>query len=74
MKRLIPYAGAERRPVKQPRNTPARAAAAPISDPITEYLIGEIRRANGEIRELRDEQRALERILRKIRADRGAIT
>jgi hypothetical protein len=36
--------------------------------------MGEIRRALGKIRELEDEQRVLERMLQKIRKDRGAIT
>jgi hypothetical protein len=74
MKRLIPYAGAERRPAKQARSAPTRAAAAPISDPSKVRLTGKIRRARGKIRELQAEIAALHRILRKIREDRGAIT
>jgi hypothetical protein len=74
MKRLIPYAGAERRPAKQARSAPTRAATAPVGNPIDEFLMGEIRRALGKIRELEDEQRVLERMLQKIRKDRGAIT
>jgi len=41
MKRLIPYAGAERRPAKQARSAPTRAATAPVGNPIDEFLMGE---------------------------------
>jgi hypothetical protein len=74
MKRLIPYAGAERRAAKQARSTPARATAAPISDPSTVRLTRKIRRARGRIRDLQAEIVVLERMLQKIRKDRGAIT
>jgi hypothetical protein len=74
MKRLIPYAGAERRPARQVRRAPTRAAAAPAGDPLAKFLMAEIRRARGEIRELQGEIATLERMLQKIRKDRGAIT
>jgi hypothetical protein len=40
---------------------------------ITKLLLGEIGRCHREIRELQDEADALNRMLQKIRADRGAI-
>jgi hypothetical protein len=73
VKPLIPYAGAERKPARMPRNAPAPAITADVNDQITKLLLDEIVRCRREIRELQDESDALNRMLQKIRADRGAI-
>jgi hypothetical protein len=44
-----------------------------VNDQIAKLLLDEIVRCRREIRELQDESDALNRMLQKIRADRGAI-
>jgi hypothetical protein len=82
-KRLIPYAGAEQRdPTRADRMRRRRqrlqlernGMAAPAGDPLIDLLVGEILRVNAEIQQLQDEADTINRILSKIRADRGAIT
>jgi hypothetical protein len=71
VKPLIPYAGAERKPAGKPRNAPV--ITADVNDQIAKLLLDEIVRCRREIRELQDESDALNRMLQKIRTDRGAI-
>jgi hypothetical protein len=73
-KRLIPYAGAERRPAGNRRSVPARSTLAAVDDRFIALLMGEITRAVGEIKQLQEEIDAFERILHKVRQERRAIT
>ena len=72
-KPLIPYAGAERKPTRKPRSAPVRPTPAGVDSRLTKRLLGEITRLKREIAELEAETDALNRILRKNRADRGSI-
>jgi hypothetical protein len=70
-KRLVPYAGAERKPIGKP-SSKNNSLASP-EDLLIAFLTDRIVRARREIKELQNEQQTLQRMLSKIRADRGAI-
>ena len=70
-KRLVPYAGAERKPIGKP--SPKSNSLASAEDLLIAFLTDRIVHARREIKELQDEQQTLQRMLSKIRADRGVI-
>lgn len=75
-KRLIPYAGAERKLATDHRARGKKPAAPrppkpSATEPASKFLMAEIRRMRREVKDLRDEVTLLERMLRKHRAEMG---